>query len=99
MPPFGREELSFVHPEARISERSYIGAFAYVGPGAVIEDEAYIYPYAYVGAGAVVGAGTIVYPHAVLYAGRTYWEARHHSSRGGDWRDGFGFYKGRNASV
>jgi len=94
MPPFGREELSFVHPEARISERSYIGAFAYVGPGAVIEDEAYIYPYAYVGAGAVVGAGTIVYPHAVLMPGVRIGKRAIIHPGAVIGADGFGFYKG-----
>jgi UDP-3-O-[3-hydroxymyristoyl] glucosamine N-acyltransferase len=94
LPPFGREAPNFVHPEAQVSERSYIGAFAYVGAGAIIEDEVYIYPYAYVGNGAVIGAGTIVYPHAVVMPGvRIGKECIIHPGAviGAD---GFGFYKG-----
>ncbi len=94
LPAFGREEPSFIHPEAHISEKSYIGAFAYIGAGAVIEDEVYIYPYAYIGAGVTIGAGTIVYPHAVVMPGVRIGKRCiiHPGAVVG--ADGFGFYKG-----
>ncbi len=94
LPTFGREEPSFVHPEAQISEKSYIGAFAYIGAGAVIEEEVYIYPYAYIGTGVKVGSGTIVYPHAVLMPGVRVGRRCiiHPGAVVG--ADGFGFYKG-----
>ncbi len=94
LPAFGREEPSFVHADARISEKSYIGAFAYIGAGALVEEEVYIYPYAYIGAGAVIGAGTIVYPHAVVMPGVRIGRncIIHPGAVVG--ADGFGFYKG-----
>lgn len=65
----GREEPSYVAPDATLGEDVYVGAFAYVGPGAKIGSGVQIYPQAYVGDGSTIGDGTILYAGAKVYAG------------------------------
>ncbi|MDE5821735.1 MAG: UDP-3-O-(3-hydroxymyristoyl)glucosamine N-acyltransferase [Paramuribaculum sp.] len=68
-PKRGIENPVFIHPEAKVAEDVYIGAFAYIGKGAVISSGAQIYPQAYIGDSVCVGDNTIVYAGAKVYRG------------------------------
>ncbi len=96
LPGWGQEPHAFIHPTATISEKSYIGAFAYIGEGAQISEGAWIFPFAYIGARVQIGSGTIVYPHAVLMPDTVIGPncIIHPGAIVG--ADGFGFYKGEH---
>lgn len=68
-PKRGIESPSFIHPEAKVAEDVYIGAFAYIGRGAVVESGAQVYPQVYVGDGAGVGENSILYAGVKVYHG------------------------------
>ncbi|MDE5744887.1 MAG: UDP-3-O-(3-hydroxymyristoyl)glucosamine N-acyltransferase [Paramuribaculum sp.] len=68
-PKRGIENPSFIHPEAKVADEVYIGAFAYIGKGAVVEKGAQVYPQAYIGDGAHVGENSIIYAGAKVYHG------------------------------
>ncbi len=57
----GIENLSFIHPSAKIGQHVYIGAFAYIGQDAVIGDNAKIYPHVYVGDNAKIGNNSTLF--------------------------------------
>ncbi|GIV22659.1 MAG: UDP-3-O-(3-hydroxymyristoyl)glucosamine N-acyltransferase [Bacteroidia bacterium] len=96
LPGWGREAQAFIHPTAVVSEKSYIGAFAYVGERSHIAESVWIFPFAYIGPEVEIGAGTVVYPHAVIMPGTKIGRncIVHPGAIIG--ADGFGFYKGEN---
>lgn len=51
----GIEQPSFIHPDAKVAEDVYIGAFAYIGAGAIIGKGSKIYPNVYIGDNVEVG--------------------------------------------
>ncbi|WP_027000606.1 UDP-3-O-(3-hydroxymyristoyl)glucosamine N-acyltransferase [Eisenibacter elegans] len=59
-PKVGIEQPCFIHPEAKIGQNCYVGAFAYIDKGAVIGDNVQIHPQSYVGEGAKIGAHTVL---------------------------------------
>lgn len=63
----GIEEHSYIHPEAKIGEKVYIGAFAYIGEHAEIADGCKIYPNVYIGDRVKIGKNTTLFPGAVVY--------------------------------
>ncbi len=66
-PELGIEDPVFIHPEARIGQDVYIGAFSYIGKDTIIEDGALIYPQTYVGPYASIGKNSILYPGVKVY--------------------------------
>lgn len=65
----GREEPSFVHPDAQVAEDVYIGAFAYISAGAVIGSGSQVYPHCFVGEGTRIGSDCILYSGVKIYHG------------------------------
>lgn len=65
----GIEQPSFIHPDAKIGENVYVGAFAYIDKGAVIADDVQIYPQCYIGADVTIGADTTLYSGVKIYSG------------------------------
>lgn len=63
----GIEELSFIHPNAKIGKDVYIGAFAYIATDAVIGDGAKIYPHCYVGDAVKIGDQTTLHSGVKIY--------------------------------
>lgn len=64
----GVEDPVFIHPEAKVGDNVYIGAFAYIGAHAIIGDNCKVYPQVYIGEGVNIGERSIVYPGAKIYA-------------------------------
>jgi len=96
LPDFGREPQAFVHPTAKVSPHTYIGAFAYVGENAKIADQVWIFPFAYIGPEVEIGEHSIVYPHAVLMPGTRIGKGCIIHPGAVIGADGFGFYAGVN---
>ena len=65
----GIEQPCYIHPEAKIGEDVYIGAFSYIGPGAVIGNHVKIYPQSYVGDFTQIMDNTIIFPGVKIYHG------------------------------
>lgn len=63
----GIEELSFIHPKAKIGKNVYIGAFAYIAAGAVIGDGTKIYPHCYVGDDVKIGQQSTLHSGVKIY--------------------------------
>ncbi len=63
----GIDSRAFVHPEAKIAEKVFVGPLAYIGPEAVIARGAVIHPFAYIGKNVHVGEDSVVYPHVTIY--------------------------------
>lgn len=62
------QEMSFIHPEAKIGENVEIGPFVYIDKNVEIGDGSLIMPYASVLSGARIGKNVRVFPHAVISA-------------------------------
>lgn len=87
----GKEEPSWVSPEADVSEDSYIGAFSYISKGARIGKNVKIFPHVYVSENVMIGDNSVIFSGAKI----------HHNSRIGEncvihsgvviGGDGFGF--------
>lgn len=65
----GIEEMSFIHPTAKIGSDVYIGAFAYIGANATIGNNSKIYPHVYVGDQCKVGDQCTLYTGVKIYSG------------------------------
>lgn len=63
----GIEELSFVHPKARIGKNVSIGAFCYISEGAVIGEQTRIYPGSFVGKNVEIGAHSTIASNVSIY--------------------------------
>lgn len=65
----GLEQPCHVHPEARVAEDAWVGAFAYIDKGAVIESGAQIYPGVFIGENVHIGPGSVLHPGVVIQSG------------------------------
>lgn len=63
----GIENMSFVHPTAKLGKDVYIGAFAYVGPNVVVGDHSKIYPHVYLGDNVVLGKNCTLFSGVKIY--------------------------------
>lgn len=63
----GIENLSFIHPDAKIGKDVYIGAFAYIAADAIIGDGSKIYPHSYVGDAVKIGENTTLHSGVKVY--------------------------------
>ncbi len=63
----GIEELSFIHPKAKIGKDVYIGAFAYIGADVVVGDNSKIYPHAYLGDHVQLGNNCTLFSGVKIY--------------------------------
>lgn len=63
----GIENMSFVHPTAKLGKDVYIGAFAYVGPNVVVGDHSKIYPHVYLGDNVVMGKNCTLFSGVKIY--------------------------------
>jgi len=63
----GIHPMAFVHPEAKVGKKVYIGAFAYIDKGVVIEDTAQIYPHVFIGRNSKIGSQTCLYSGVKIY--------------------------------
>lgn len=57
---------AWIHPTARIGEKTFVGAHAYVDAEARIGDRCIIHPGAYIGAGVRIGDDCVVHANAVI---------------------------------
>jgi UDP-3-O-[3-hydroxymyristoyl] glucosamine N-acyltransferase len=65
----GIEQPSYIDPEAKIGENSYVGAFSYIGPGVVLGKNVKIYPHCYVGDFTQIMDNTILFSGVKIYHG------------------------------
>ena len=63
----GIEQPSFIADSATVSDKSYIGAFAYIGKNVIIKEGAQIYPHTYIGDNSIVGENTTLYSGVKIY--------------------------------
>ncbi len=64
----GIEELSFIHPTAKIGENVYVAAFAYIGEHAVIGDNCKIFPHVFIGDHVKIGNQCTLFSGVKIYA-------------------------------
>lgn len=57
----GLEEPCFVHPEARLGENVYVGAFSYISKNAQIGNNVMIFPNTYISEQVTIGDDTMIY--------------------------------------
>ena len=62
----GIEQPSFIHASSQLSDRVYLGAFAYVGKNCRIGQNVKIYPHAFLGDNVTIGDNTIIHSGAKL---------------------------------
>lgn len=63
----GIEEMSFIHPTAKIGKNVYIGAFAYIDENVIVGDNAKIYPHVYLSRNVTVKENTILASGVKVY--------------------------------
>ncbi|MFM9007630.1 MAG: UDP-3-O-(3-hydroxymyristoyl)glucosamine N-acyltransferase [Bacteroidota bacterium] len=64
----GIDPQVFIHPDARLGQDVYIGAFAYIGKDAILGDRAKIYPGCYVGENTKIGNDTTLFAGVIVYS-------------------------------
>lgn len=62
------QEMSFIHPEAKIGANVEIGPFVYVDKNVEIGDGTVLMPHATILSGARIGKNVRIFPHAVIAA-------------------------------
>lgn len=65
--PSGIDPLSFVHPDAQISEDVWVAPFAYIGKGVKIGKGAKIFPHVFIDENVSIGNNTIIYSGVRVY--------------------------------
>ncbi len=63
----GIEELSFVHPSAKIGKNVYIAAFSYISEGVIIGDNTKIFAQVFIGDHSQIGESCLLHPGVKLY--------------------------------
>jgi UDP-3-O-[3-hydroxymyristoyl] glucosamine N-acyltransferase len=63
----GIEQPSYISEEVKISDDSYVGAFAYIGKGCKIGNKVKIYPHCYIGDGVVIENNTTLFSGVKVY--------------------------------
>ncbi len=63
----GIESPCFIHPDAKIGENVYIGAFAYISAGVVLGDNAKVYPHCFIGDNVSIGNNCTLYAGVKIY--------------------------------
>jgi UDP-3-O-[3-hydroxymyristoyl] glucosamine N-acyltransferase len=63
----GIEEMSYIHPSAKLGENVYVGAFAYIGPNVKIGNNSKIYSHAYIADDVIIGDNVTLFPGAIVY--------------------------------
>ncbi len=66
-PETGIHEMAFVHPEAVVGEKVYIGAFAYVGKGVQIGNNCKIYPHVFIDRNTHIGNNCVLFSGVKIY--------------------------------
>lgn len=66
-PRQGIEQPSFISDGVKVSDDSYVGAFAYIGKNVRLGKGVQIYPQVYIGDNVVIGDNTILYPGVKVY--------------------------------
>lgn len=63
-----KEQPHFIAKTAKVSDKSYIGAFSYIAEGVVIEDGVQIFPNSYIGNHVIIKKGSIIYSGVKIYS-------------------------------
>lgn len=63
----GRQDPVYVHPDAIVGEKVYLGAFSYVGEKAVIGSNSKIFPQVYIGNEVKIGDNCLIFPGVKIY--------------------------------